>query len=454
LPIDRGQLPKPSVYWHDTEPVSRADPLDGEARYDVCVVGAGYTGLWTAYFLRQSQPALHVAVLEAQYAGAGASGHNDGFVLQALGGHGVASLTAKYGSDGSGRIFTALRRSALEIGRLCVAQDLDVDFEASPIYSVAAIPSHRRKLAAALRAADELGIKGSDLIGQAGQAKLFGSVRVLDGYRIGGGLLNPFKLVRALARLVVADGVALYESTPVTSIKEAAGGVTVSAGPGRVYCHKVVLATDAFQHWYPPLARQTYCVRSYILVSQQLSRQQLERLNWRSRAGFIDGHSNALFGRLTRDNRILLGGGFAAPASCPEQRPRAAEQSRAERRLTVLFRYLFPQVAETRPEYIWGGAIGVSADMLPHVGALSPNISYAYGYSGHGIVATQLAAKILRDITLEADSDEAALPFVRPELPPSRRARSRLEWLLSRHYRAMLSWTQDRPVRRELRRSR
>jgi glycine/D-amino acid oxidase-like deaminating enzyme len=447
-------LPKPSVYWHDTESVSRTDQLDGETHYDVCVVGAGYTGLWTAYFLRQSQPALRVAVLEAQYAGAGASGHNDGFLLQALGGHGVASLTAKYGADGSDRIFTALRRSALEIGRLCVTQNLDVEFEPCHIYSVATIPSHRRKLAASLRVAKELGMTGYELIGDVARSELFGSVRILDGYRIGGGLLNPFKLARALARLVVASGVALYESTPVTSIDETAGGVTVSAGPSRVYCQKVVLATDAFQRWYPPLARQTRCVRSYILVSEQLTRQQLERLNWRRRAGFVDGHSIALFGRLTWDNRILLGGGFAAPARRPEERPSAAEQSRAERRLTALFRYLFPQVAEARPEYVWSGAIGVSADMLPHVGALSANISYAYGYSGHGLVATQLTAKILRDITLEADSDEAALPFVRAQLPAPRRARARFRSLLNSRYRALLGWAQDQPVRRELRRRR
>lgn len=438
---------KRSVYWHDTKAVSYAGKLDGDAHYDVCVVGAGYTGLWTAYFLRQSQPSLRIAVVEAEFAGAGASGHNDGFVLQALGGHGADSLTATYGGDGATRILTALRGSALEIARLCVAHDLDAEFEASPIYSVATVPSHRRKLAASLRASSRLGLNGGELLGEPACGELFGSVRVLDGFRVGGGLVNPFKLTRALAGLVVAQGVSLYEATPVASLEETAGGVTVTAASGRVRCDKVVLGTDAFASWYPPLARQTHCVRSYILVSEHLTRQQLERLNWRSRAGFVDSHDLTLFGRLTWDNRILLGGGYVAAASGPAEHPSPAEQSRAERRLTGLFRYLFPHAGNARPEYVYSGVIGVSADKLPHVGALSPRISYAYGYSGHGIVAAQLAAKILRDITLEADSDELRLPFVRPELPSARRARSRMAWHLSSRYRAWRDWAGDRPMR-------
>jgi glycine/D-amino acid oxidase-like deaminating enzyme len=444
-------LLKPNIYWHDTQTISYDTKLEADTCCDVCVVGAGYTGLWTAYFLRQSQPSLRIVVVEARYAGVGASGHNDGFVLQALGGHDAVSLTAKYGADATARIFTALRRSALEIAKLCVAQDLDVEFEASPIYSVATVPSHCRKLDTDLRVANRLGLAGGKLFSEPERCELFGSVRILAGFRIGGGLVNPFKLTRALARLLIASGISLYESTPVTSLEETTEGVTVTAGTGRVHCHKVVVATDAYQSWYPPLKRQSHCVRRYILVSEQLSLPQLERLNWRSRAAFIDAHNLALFGRLTWDNRILLGGGFAAAASHPEQWPTPAEQVKAEERLTGLFRYLFPSVAEASPEYVYGSAVGLSSDKLPHVGSLSPRICYAYGYSGHGIVATHLVGKILRDLILEADSDEIRLPFVRPGLPSARQVRSRIGWQLNSRYRALLDWHSNRPVRSALR---
>lgn len=441
-----------TVYWHDRENVRCAAPLDSDKQYDVCIVGAGYTGLWTAHFLQQSSPALNIAILEARYAGAGASGHNDGFVLQALGGHGARSLWVRYGHDEMLRTFRALRNSAVEIGRFCVAADLDVEFEASPIYSVATVESHRRKLSASLQLATRLDLRADEPLDSQALSDLFGSATVLAGYRVGGGLLNPFKLARGLAQVVVSNGAHLYEATPVTEIAESKSGVSAITETGRVLCDKVVLATDAFQSWFPPLASQSSCFRSYILVSEQLNRAQLERLNWVHRPGFVDCHIPALFGRLTWDNRILLGGGLTVRARSTEHGSLRREQERAERRLSMLFRYLFPASRDVRPEYVYSGIIGVSKDMVPHVGPLSSRVSYAYGYSGHGIVATHLAAQALRDLTLETQNDAARLPFAL-SVPSSAALRipSLKGWTATAR-RSVADWTSDRAVRAELRR--
>lgn len=443
---------KSTVYWHETESVRISPPLNGSKHYDVCIVGAGYTGLWTAYFLQQSSPSLRIALLEARYAGAGASGHNDGFVLQALGGHGAQSLLNKYGHDDTLRILQALRSSAVEIGRFCIAKDLPVEFEASGIYAVATVDRHQRHLTAGLQSAGQLGIHGERLLSCEALRREFGSATVLAGYRVGGGLLNPFKLARALARVVVRNGAHLYERSPAIEISETKTGVSAITSSGLITCDKLVVATDAHQSWFEPLSRHSFCVRSYILVSEKLTRSQLERLKWENRSGFVDAHNHALFGRLTWDNRLLLGGGFAARArnACDSSPQR--EQERAERKLTGLFRYLFPALCDVKPEYVYGGIIGVSRDMLPQIGPLSPRINYAYGYSGHGIVATHLAAKAVRDLTLDTRSEALELPFIRSGPPPTvSRIPSPVQWSV-RVRRGAADWAADRVVRAGLRR--
>ena len=179
-----------------------------------------------------------------------------------------------------------------------------------------------------------------------------------------------------------------------------------------------MLATDAFQTWIPRLSKTISCVRSYILVSERLTTDQLERLNWPRRPGLISTCSPALFVRLTWDNRILLGGGFTMPMQRGEDRASPAEQRYAERRLTRQLRQIFPALHDVRPEYIYGGTIGVTPDLLPRIGRLSPRVSYGYGYCGHGIVSAHIVAKVLRDLTLETESDALALPFVSPSNRP------------------------------------
>lgn len=407
---------KSTVFWHDTETVSVARPVIGDKDCDICIVGAGYTGLWTAYFLQQKAPSARIAVVESRFAGSGASGHNDGFLLQALAGQSGRDLRDKFGREGMLRVFHALKQSAIEISRFCVSKDLDVEFEASGIYSVATSANQQRGIIDAVRMAEQLGVPGPELLSNNDLHDVFGSAKVIAGYRVSGGLINPFKLTRALARIVVDNGADLYETTPSTGISETAAKACVGTETGRFFCSKVVLATDAFQSWVPRLSKAMFCVRSYILVSERLTMEQLERLNWLHRPGLITTVNPGVFVRLTWDNRILLGGGFTMPAEQAEDSASPAEQGYAERRLTRQFRHLFPALCDVRPEYVYGGIIGVTHDRLPRIGRLSPRISYAYGYCGHGIVSTHVVAKVLRDLTLEAGSDAFDLPFVPPTL--------------------------------------
>jgi glycine/D-amino acid oxidase-like deaminating enzyme len=310
------------------------------------------------------------------------------------------------------QVLLLVRNSALEITRFCISKDLDVDFEASAVYSVATSVRQQREIINTIRDAQYLELPEPELLPLSALHDVFGSARVVAGFRVGGGLLNPFKLSRALAGIVVADGAELYEATSATGISESAAKVCVTTESGRIFCDKAVIATDAFQSWNPLLTTAASYVRSYILVTRQLTTEQLERLNWMRRPGLISSPNPALFARLTWNNRILLGGGFTIPMERPEDGVPYAEQKYAERRLTRTFRYLFPALHDVCPEYVYGGVIAGTQDGLPRFGRLSSRISYAYGYCGHGIISTHIVAKILRDLTLELKSDMLDLPFV------------------------------------------
>jgi glycine/D-amino acid oxidase-like deaminating enzyme len=403
---------KSTVYWHDTEIVPPARRGTAVGKYDFCIVGAGYTGLWTAYFLQQSEPSARIAVVESNFAGAGASGHNDGFLLKALAGQTGSSLQDEFGREAALQVSQALKESVVEISRFCILEDLNIEFEASSIYSVATSGIQLREIHDTIREAEHLDLPGPELVPEEELRNVFGSAKVIAGYRAGGGLVNPFKLTRALARIVTANGAQLYEATPATGVSESTGLARVDTGNGQIYCDKVVLATDAFQAWIPRLSGTISCVRSYILVSEVLTMDQLERLNWLHRPGLITACNPAFFIRLTWDNRILLGGGLARPMRRAGDQALPSEQRYAERELMRQFRRIFPSLRDVAPEYVFGGTIGVTDDLLPRIGRLSPRISYAYGYCGHGIVSAHIAAKILRDLTLETKSDELDLGFL------------------------------------------
>ena len=440
---------KHAIYWRETEPVEPGPRLERDVRCDVCIVGAGYTGLWTAYFLKQAEPSLSIHLLEQEYAGAAASGHNDGFVTPTIGHNSLAGLVRRFGHEPAKAGFGAVGRSILELGRFCRKEGVDADFEANGNYLVATSPGQVERLQRNVELAAELGAHLEVLDRDAARAKI-GSPAIELAVGQGGALVNPHKLARGLARVVREKGVEIHEGTPATRLERDGAGWRVVTPRGRVQAADLVLATNAFQHQFAEFRRQVKPVWSYAMVSEPVPDRWLEELPWPGREGFVEMRNFVLFARLTAENRILIGGGPAPYFYGRDMNDSHMRHEGSQEALRAAFERYFPGWHGLRFTHAYGGCVAVTRDLVPHIGRLGSGAYYGYGYCGNGIAATHAAGKALRDLILGRDTDYSNLPFVRgrePRFPPEPLAYAGSK-LLSR----VLAWQDEHPerLRREL----
>lgn len=416
---------KYGVFWHETEPVKRRAPLTGAVNCDVCIIGGGYTGLWSAYFLRRAEPSLNVHILEADYAGAGASGHNDGFMTKAIGGHSQQTLARRFGQQRAADAHSAVARSAVAIYRFCRYYGIDADLESTGYFAVATNARQRKRLAASVIMGDRSNgsatARSHVLDGPEIRQKI-GSPNIVSGCWVGGILLNPHKLVRGLARVVEEEGAVLHELSPAIEFNEGPGVVRVRTAGGCLTARHLILATDAWQGQFPQFRGKVIPAWNYALVTGPLSPRQLADIGIPGREGFIEICQPSIFGRLTADNRLLLGGGasynFGKPItlSSGQTGPHimGAGAHRVEQFLFGELRRYFPMLAGLPVTHFYGGAISVTAERMPAVGRISPRVTYGHGYNGNGIAVSFAIGKLICDTALGHTSDEWLAVFRRP----------------------------------------
>jgi glycine/D-amino acid oxidase-like deaminating enzyme len=433
---------KHSIYWRDTEAVVPGPPLAGDVRCDVGIIGGGYTGLWTAYFLKQADPSLDIHIVEMDYAGAGASGHADGFVTPTIG-HSLAGLVHGFGTERAKTAYSVVGRSMLELDRFCRKHDVDAELESTGYFSVAASEAQLRLLRRDVELAERIGAKNSlRLLGPAEARERIGSPAIHGAFKVGGALLNPHRLARGLARVVRGLGVHIHERTTATSVTKESGRHVITTPGGRVIANKLVLGTDAYQHQFTTFKHRVKPVWSYAVVTEPLTDEQLAQVHWPDREGFVESRNFIIFGRFTKDNRLLFGGGPAPyyyGRDMAEDRYMRRDSSTAFLR-DALVRY-FPAWKDVRIAYSYGGCVGMTRDFVPHVGNTDDDVYYAYGYCGNGIALTHTAGKILRDLILGRDSAYSNLLFVNRK--ERRFPVEPVSWVGARALTALLSF-QDR----------
>jgi glycine/D-amino acid oxidase-like deaminating enzyme len=413
------QGPKNSIFWWETEPVSPGRRLEGTERADVCIVGGGYTGLWTAYFLKLAEPSLDVAVVERSWAGSGASGHNDGYAMTVLD-MSLHHLVSRHGPERAGAAHEAVARSVVEIGEFCSEHDVDAEYELTGFAAIAVNDGHLWRLERDLEAARRIGADHdfSFLEDEAARATI-GSPIVRGVLKEGrGAMLNPHKLVRGLARVAEGMGVRIFERSPATSL--AAGRVETELGA--VEASRIVVATNAYQHVFPQFEDKVLPLWSYAMVSEPLTDEQRERVAWPGREGFEDKRNFITIGRWTADNRILWGGRLAPYFFANDMDPRHTSNGRVFGELREAWSRYFPMWDDVRFTHAYGGCVAITASFLPYVGTLGDGIFYGYGYNGHGVTPSHTVARALCDLLLERDSEHTRLVFVNqdtePALPP------------------------------------
>jgi glycine/D-amino acid oxidase-like deaminating enzyme len=405
-----------SILWWETEPVVPGPPLQGTERADVCIVGGGYTGLWTAYFLKQAEPSLDVAVVERSWAGSGASGHNDGYAMTVLD-MSLHHLVQRHGPERAGAAHEAVARSVVEIGEFCTEHDVDAEYELNGFAAIAVNDGHMWRLERDLEAARRIGADHDFRFLEGDEARaVLGSPIVRGVLKEGrGAMLNPHRLVRGLARTVEGMGVRIFERSPATSI--AAG--RVETGLGSVEAQRIVVATNAYQHTFPQFRARVLPLWSYAMATEPLSDEQRERIAWEGREGFEDKRNFITIGRWTADGRILFGGRLAPYFYGNDMDPRHMGNERVFGELREAWRELFPMWQDVNFTHAYGGCVAITSTFLPYVGALGDGIFYGYGYNGHGVAPSHTVGRALCDLVLERESEHTALLFVNQEKEPS-----------------------------------
>jgi len=387
--------------------------LEERIEADVCIVGGGYTGLWTAYELHRSDPSLEVVVLEREVAGFGASGRNGGWVLGVVSGSRTGWIE-RSGHAGALALERAIQATVDEVGEVVEAEGIDCDFVKGGTLVTAQSELELDRLRAQHAEDREFGLAEGDsvLLDAAGLA---GGVRVQGG--IGGlfsphcGRVQPAKLVRGLAEAVERNGARIYEATAVHGIEP--GRAWSSAG--EVRARWIVRATEAYTADLPGLRRVLAPVNSAMIATEPLPADAWQELGWDACETMLDGRRLYTYLQRTADGRIALGGRgvpyLYGSRTAREETPPAATVDGLRRRLVDLF----GPAADVGVAGAWQGVLGVSRTWRPAVGIDNTRgLAWAGGYAGDGVAASNLAARTLRDLLLGADTELTRLPWVGP----------------------------------------
>jgi glycine/D-amino acid oxidase-like deaminating enzyme len=402
-------------YWLAASPAGPTRPsLTGSGTADVAIVGAGFTGLWTAIALTDTDPSLRVVVVEQETVGFGASGRNGGFCQASLT-HGLANGLRHFPDE-----IDILEREGLANLRALVAftreHEIDCDLEETGGLAVADQAYQVEEFRAAVDEAAEHGEELVFLDRDAVQAKVHSPIWQAGLYQPPGRdvILDPAKLVRGLARVAEARGVAIHEGSRVSAVERRAGGVRLTTDAGATLdAGHVVVATSAYSGWLRRLESHFVPVYDYVLVSDPLTPEQRASIGWADREGMSDANNQFHYFRLTADDRILWGGYDAIYYRNNGVGPAFDRRPATFEKLEAHFRRAFPQLAEVGFPYRWGGAIDTTSRFTVTFGqALGGRLTYAIGYTGLGVGASRWAAGVVRDFILRPDSDLLRLRFV------------------------------------------
>jgi len=403
-------------YWLSASPAGPARrPLRGDGATDVAIVGAGFTGLWTAIALTDTDPALRVTLLEAERVGFGASGRNGGFCSHSLT-HGLANGIRHFPEE-----VAILEREGLANLSGLVAfvreQGIDCDLEEVGTLTVADQPHQVEEFRAWVDEAAAWGEQVTFLDRDAVRAEVHSPIwqAGLLGPPERDVLVDPAKLVRGLARVCDERGITIHEGTRVTAVERRAGGVRLTTADGAALdAEQVVLATSAYSGWFGRLSTQFVPVYDYALVSDRLTTEQREAIGWRGRQGMSDANNQFHYFRLTADDRILWGGYDAIYHVNNGVGPQFDRRPETFDTLDGQFRRTFPQLADLQFPHRWGGAIDTTSRFTVTFGqALGGRLTYALGYTGLGVGASRWAGGVVRDLLLRPDSDLLKMRFVR-----------------------------------------
>jgi len=406
-------------FWLDSP--DRPEPaaaLTGETRCDLAVVGAGYTGLWTALLAKQADPSTDVVVLEGRTAAWAASGRNGGFCAASLT-HGLENGLSRFPDEM--QTLERLGRENLDaIEATVAAYDIDCHFERTGHLDVATAQHQLEWLRDDVEHAKEFGYDAVFLDQDAVRAEVDSPTFVGGGWhRDATALVDPARLAWGLRAACVALGVRLYENSGVRSLRRDGAGVQLRTGTGAVRAHRAVLASNAFPALLRRLRPYTVPVYDYALMTEPLSSAQLAAIGWRNRQGLGDVSNQFHYYRRTIDDRILWGGYDAIYHWRNEMAAEFDQRDATFELLASQFFTTFPQLDGLRFTHKWGGAIDTSTRFFAFQRtALAGRVACSLGYTGLGVAATRFGAQVMLDLLAGRETEATRLQAVRSRPVP------------------------------------
>ncbi len=398
-------------------PLARRPTLSGDIDVDVAIVGAGYTGLWTAVALLGADPTLRVLVVEREMVGFGASGRNGGWCVGELAG-GLEGAIAAGGRDAGIRMTRAIIDTVDEVGRAVDDEGIDCGFARGGVIRLARTVAQVQRQRTEVDEHHHHGF-GDDVLRVLDAEQARNHLRATD---VLGGVLygpaarvQPARLARGLAEAAERRGATIVEGTAATAIIGRTGGsrARVVTDHGTITADVVVRATEAYTRDLDGLRRSIVPLYSLMVATEPLADDTWNAIGLRHMETFADDRRMVIYGQRTTDGRLAFGG-RGAPYRFGSGIDAATEgSSRIHDRIIATLRELVPAVGDAQITHRWGGVLGVPRDWRPSVGLdRTTGMAWAGGYVGEGVAASNLAGRTLADLITGADTDLVSLPWV------------------------------------------
>ena len=390
-------------------PDTRRPALDGDAEADVCIIGAGYTGLWSAYYLKQAAPHLSIIVCERDFAGFGASGRNGGWLTG-----GFAWSHEKYlktSSEGAVRAMVqAMNGTVDEVIRVAGAEGIEADILRTDELMVAVTPAQMARVEGEVAHRRHWGENRVHVIG-AGQTRSRVNIPGALGAMVVEGVarVQPAKLARGLARVVEGMGVRICEGTTVTAIAPR----QVTTDRGTVRARHILRCTEGFTAGLPGLRREWLPLNSAQIATEPLPPEAWEQIGWQGHDILGDFANAYCYCQRTREGRITVGARGVPYRFGSRTDTSGVPDAETVRRLTAILHRHFPVTRNYRIDHAWCGVLGVPRDWCATVGYDgATGMGFAGGYVGVGVSTSNLSGRTLADLVLARDTELVRLPWV------------------------------------------
>lgn len=395
---------KKMSYWLEAGAYRENPPLEGEVEVDLAIVGGGFSGLSSAYYIKEKYPDMKIALLEAEVVGYGASGRNGGFSMPLMGWD-ISYLLYLFKERGI-RAHHYMLDSVRRTEEIVEKESMECDFEYNGLLVLARNDFQMRQLGRNIKDFQKAGCNDVELLtGSAFKDRLNSSWHVGALYEPETAILNPAKFAREFKRVIVERGVHVYERSPVTGF-EPGHTVTLRTLAGKVKAKHAVLGLNAFGHRLSVRPYTYVPMYTYIILTEPLPDDIYQEVGWTGREGIEDKRQLVHYMRPTVDNRIMIGG-RDAPYYFGNKTEGKQSHKKIFRGLEDDLRAMFPMLKHIKITHRWGGPVAITPLFVPSFGFYKghKNVAYATGYCGHGVALASSAGLITSDLLFNPEAD-------------------------------------------------